>query len=177
MDPLFFSWITIHSLYVTGIHYGITIFSRIHNEFALFFTNLLWIHYLFYAFTMILLRISQIHYLTREFTMTSPFVSQIHYEITIYLVILQIYKEFTIFFMISLWFYLGFREFTVFFANYGDFDFLLRKFTIDWPFFRYISIKVRLFSHNYYESLFFREFTINSLSYVSAKLTGVFKIG
>ena len=110
--------------------------SRIHFKFIFFFANFLWIHYLFYEFTigslsfsrnstqftLCILHSLRIYYLFRELTLNSRSVSRIHFQFTIF--ILNSYRIHTpnslnanshpICFANSFWIHYLFREFTWF---------------------------------------------------------------
>ena len=76
-----------NSLFVSRIHYKLTICSPFRYEFKIYFANLLWIHHRYRKLTINSLSISPIHFpftLSREFSMNILSLPRIHYEFIFY---------------------------------------------------------------------------------------------
>ena len=102
--------------------------SRIQNEFTLYFTNKLWIYYLFHGFTMNLLSFARINYDCTIFWR----IQWIFYEYTVFIAnlirIIGVFRGITSY---SLWNYNFLREFTLNSLSILRIHYLWRDFTIN----------------------------------------------
>ena len=102
--------------------------SRIQYEFALYFTNKLWIYYLFHGFTMNLLSFARINYDCTIFWR----IQWIFYEYTVFIAnlirIIRVFRDITSY---SLWNYNFLREFTLNSLSILRIHYLWRDFTIN----------------------------------------------
>ena len=156
-----------NSLFVSRIHYKLTICSPFCYEFKIYFANLLWIHHRYRKLTINSLSISPIHFpftLSREFNMNTLSLRRIHYEFIFHFVnLLSTSREN--------------NQFTVCIANSRWIHFIFRQFTVKLVFFRGFiinSLSVSRLHHLFHDQFticianslchqfIFRQFTFNS---------------